>query len=60
MNEWILNNISIIFFWLVIGICLLYIFIRVVAFGATKSFLEARRDYYENLKNKLHKKNKGE
>ena len=56
MIEWFLNTSPyIIVFWIGIIGMLLYIGIRIISFAIVRSFFDAKRDYYNQLKKKLHK-----
>jgi hypothetical protein len=58
MINFILKNPLLIFLIIISLLSLIYIIVRIVVFGVVKSFFQARRSHYQDLKNKLKKENK--
>jgi hypothetical protein len=58
MINFILKNPLLIFLTIISLLSLIYIVIRIVAFGIVKSFFQARRSHYQDLKKQIKKENK--
>lgn len=53
MFEQIINNPLKIIGLIIVGLCICYIAVRAMAYGAVRSYFQARRDYYKKLKGEL-------